>query len=333
MKFTKQQFLKGINRRFSRKDSISPEFFWTLQNARIYSRGDTGKVVRIKGYEKFNNSDTDYSKTLDIISFRDKFVVFYEDVETSGKFWVDVLDLEGNVRFSDSYVDRATTTGQLTQTENTVYIAPHNKILFFNGEEWFLSDFIPTVPDVLASADGAGTPAEGSIEMLTGAVETSEGSKATGRIEVLKNNIPIGQEHTWTIEIGGKTSNPITTHYKDSESDIAMDIYQACSNSPISDDYDLYYYFGSVSTDMIFTPGPPVVRFVKKTVGYSTDVFTIDSEFNIVGDDKTGGSTGGGSGGRLNRGVGAGDRSRNGGDIDGGGSAGRFGRGPERVIL
>lgn len=52
MKKVTQTFTKGINKRFDRSQS-APDRFDTLQNARIFKRGDTLDVSRIQGYEKF----------------------------------------------------------------------------------------------------------------------------------------------------------------------------------------------------------------------------------------------------------------------------------------
>jgi hypothetical protein len=58
MKKVTQTFTKGINQRIDRSGS-SPDRFQTLQNARIFKRGDSLDVARIEGYERWPLVDSE----------------------------------------------------------------------------------------------------------------------------------------------------------------------------------------------------------------------------------------------------------------------------------
>jgi len=58
MKETKQRFLKGIDKRVNIESNTDPDRLFTLQNARLQSRGNTSDIERIKGSEVIDKEFT-----------------------------------------------------------------------------------------------------------------------------------------------------------------------------------------------------------------------------------------------------------------------------------
>lgn len=71
MRQTVHRFLKGINRRFSILFSDDPERVYTLQNARLIKRGQTGFITRIKGYLQWF-SPKKYEKPFELLAVKGK---------------------------------------------------------------------------------------------------------------------------------------------------------------------------------------------------------------------------------------------------------------------
>lgn len=71
MKSVIHRFLKGINRRFNPFYSDDPNRVYTLQNARLLKRGETGFISRIKGYLQFH-SPTKYRDPKSLLAVEGK---------------------------------------------------------------------------------------------------------------------------------------------------------------------------------------------------------------------------------------------------------------------
>ena len=79
MKETKQRFLKGIDKRVNIESNTDPDRLFTLQNARLQSRGNTSDIERIKGSEVI---DKEFTK-ITVDELRSAIV---EGSEASGTF-------------------------------------------------------------------------------------------------------------------------------------------------------------------------------------------------------------------------------------------------------
>lgn len=235
MDIIRNNFLKGINRRFSREESSDPSFFYTLQNARLFNRGGTGKVSRIKGYDKFVSDTKDYSDVLDIITVDEQFVVLYRTGEKS--YEVAILDSNGNPHVDSplSYTvqEEDFTEGELTKTNNTVFIAPHNKIIYYKNGSWQLEEFksgVPTIQGENTQTQNVGK-AEATIEPTSVPSTTNLSLKAKANLTILTNNTVQGETDTvtLTVNVGGvdKTTDEITINYNQTENEIAQQYYYA----------------------------------------------------------------------------------------------------------
>lgn len=274
---TYQSFKKGINRRFSRENAIDPEFFYTLQNARIMSRGHSGVVKRIKGYSKFNAGVTVYAKTLAMETYQSSFIVLYEDETTPTQFHIDIIDTAGNVTDTFSYTGQETEEGSLVVSDENIFVSPHNKVLYFKEGTWSLSDYISKIGDITSiSTTDNSTPAEGIFNITSGVTSSFAGKKATATIRVVKNNTPSGETDTFQVTIGANMTGDIVVSYTDTLHDIKDKIYNALiAVTAITDDWDIKKSFnvifggeGSIGRLQDFTfQSQATITLVSKTVG------------------------------------------------------------------
>lgn len=146
-----QKFTKGINARLpiDRFDS-DPQRLHTLQNARLSSRdGNTFFAKRIEGATAVNEKD--YPIVLDILGYKNFVVVLYKQNEGSEFHYVDVVNVlnpsEVVIQESFTYSDKTSgDLGKLVLLEDTILIAPHNKMLNFIRGAWNFNDFVSTTP-------------------------------------------------------------------------------------------------------------------------------------------------------------------------------------------
>src|SRR5690625_7744515 len=87
----KQGFIKGLDRRFDQEFREGAERFQTLQNARLFKRGETGYVSRIKGYESILQ-DSKLSGSMDIIEFKGRVFILFRTRE--GQLTVNNVNTE-----------------------------------------------------------------------------------------------------------------------------------------------------------------------------------------------------------------------------------------------
>lgn len=156
-----QRFSKGINVRLpiDRFDN-EPQRLYTLQNARLTSRGgDTYYVRRIEGSEPVGEGF--YPFCLDVQIYRNFVVVLYKQDRDSFFHYIDIVstaDPQTPV-IPEPFVYGGVNTrdvGKLILLEDTILIAPHNKQLNYIDGAWYLNDFISTTPllDVEAATPG-----------------------------------------------------------------------------------------------------------------------------------------------------------------------------------
>lgn len=262
------KFLKGVNRRFSREESSNPSFFYNLQNARLFNRGDTGKVSRIKGYDKFVSTATDYSDVIDVITLDRNFIVLYKTGTDS--YSIEVFDIDGNSVYSASYSGNGDdlSEGKLTKTNNTVFIAPHNKVLYYKSG-WTLEDFksgVPTIQGENTQAVSVGK-ASATIEPTSAPSTSNISSKATARIEVKRNNTVQSKTDTVTITVGSNTTDEITINYQMSEYELAQEFYyalrgeQGYTDKGITTDWDISLSKNQQNT---FVDNSQIIYFASK---------------------------------------------------------------------
>lgn len=245
-------FLKGVDRRSSREDSLSPEGWWTLQNARILQRGETGKVERIKGFTKFNNNAVSYSDVLDIKAYLNFYIVYYRT--SSGNFSVDVFDENGDVggrNFTFTGIDD--TDGKLIVSNETIYLSPHNKVLYYDEGTWTLEDYISSIPKITnITTDGGGSAFQANINVTSGASGISA-KKSFSKITITRNNVPSGETDQFIFRVTDsgtyqKDSASITVDYTDNRNQIATKIKNAISGSVIENDWEVLDTFNGAET-------------------------------------------------------------------------------------
>jgi len=224
----RQSFLNGINRRSTREDSTKPEFFYTLQNMRPLQRGRTGELVRIDGFSEF--SATIDGTPIDFIAYDNLFILLSSLTATT--FRVRIFDENGSSIFTQLYTDTTTSVGKLTRIENTVYISPHNRILYNDSGTWYLRDYISQIPKVSnAQALSGGTAATGNLTV--GTVPTPTAKSGQANIVVSRNNTPKDVIDTITVTIEGVGTTPtFNISYTDSIETIAQNLSTAINTIP-----------------------------------------------------------------------------------------------------
>lgn len=204
----KESFFKGVNRAVKRTEFNDPDFFWSTQNARVLQDGRIGEVVRINGYTQVNTQLNDVLTLYDMVSFRDHFIAFYYDGIV---YRVKVFNSNGTLDSSFSYSETITPEwGQLKQYNNTVFIAPHNKIIYFKDNTFFLKDFISKNVKIDSSSldDTSATAASYGVT-INNTIAAYGGRKARGIIKVLRNTLPDGVSDTFQVHIGADISDNI----------------------------------------------------------------------------------------------------------------------------
>lgn len=282
-KVNKQNFLQGIDRRFDREDSLSSDHFFSIQNARLFKRGDAGKISRISGFSKFNDSVTDYSNILDIVSYKNFYVVFYKGDD----FGIDVYDVDGNVEFTSTYSADDTDDGKLVISDQSIFVSPHNKILYFNDGEWQLSEYIseaPVITNINTDVE-SGVSASGNINISSGVAEEGISTNAYGTLTVIRNNVPIGQVDTIVVNVDGNLTNGIEVKYEDGIRTIRDKIVQELlATTAITDDWDIRKTSeegGSETKDKIYIISKqPGTDFNDKVVAIAESSFTIWERIN-----------------------------------------------------
>lgn len=208
-----ESFFEGINRAVSREQFFNPNEFYTLQNARILQTGKIGEIVRIKGYESISNELDDLSLLYDIVKVDDTFIAFYKTTATvvSGEFEykIKIFNSTGTLVKGFTYRDSVEpkNRGQLKQHEDSIFVSPHNKILYNVNDTYILSEFISKpakINDIQLETETANLSQYNITvnETLAGFA----GQQATGSIRVNRNNFPEGVEATLKVSIGGTES-------------------------------------------------------------------------------------------------------------------------------
>src|SRR5690625_3214748 len=87
-------FIKGLDRRFDDQFPEGAERFQTLQNARLFKRGEVGYVSRIKGYESILQ-DSNLSDSMDIVEYKGSLFILSRTGQ--GQFTVTIVNTEGQV--------------------------------------------------------------------------------------------------------------------------------------------------------------------------------------------------------------------------------------------
>lgn len=208
-----QSFLKGINRSISRKEFFDPEFFWSTQNARILQTGNVGEVVRIKGFQKISSELDDLDTLHDMILVNNSavgtvnnYVVFYQDL--SDTFRLKIFNEEGTLQDSFSYTDNSPfENAQLKQHSNSIFIAPHNKILYGVNGNYFLREFISEIPKIVSANPNPEQALKARYNLTVNeTVQGIGGRKAKGKFRYGINSVPPNMEESFFITIDGVKS-------------------------------------------------------------------------------------------------------------------------------
>lgn len=245
-------FQRGVDARFPIEEGKDPSRLYRLQNTRLQKRGELGWASRIEGFESMVNK-ANYSNALDLAYFKDRVIVFYHD--GAGTFSIDVVNPDtDSVVTTLSYSDSTTSEGELIFYEDSLFIAPHNKILYYDetgataSDKWNLNNFKSDIPiiDSLTGTSG-GSKALGTFEVTSGADSGPSATPATGRFVVTGNDIPRNESITdLRVEVDGNQTSDITVNGGESISDIVDKIKTAIDNtSAISNDWDTSFLFES----------------------------------------------------------------------------------------
>jgi len=273
----KESFFKGINRAISRDEFFDPDFFYTIQNARLLESGRIGEIVRIKGFEKITNELDDLDTLYDMIRICSclltnpipYFVVYYKDI--SGNYVIKVFDQVGDLEQTFTYTsDVEPVVGSLQQHEDSIFIAPHNKVLYEAEGDFYFTDFISTVTkidDISLDVINANSAIYDITVKET--LDGIDGTPAEGFIKINRNNIPQGVTATFKVSIDGVESIERTIDGSRWKSLIAASIHYAIQNTPAYD---------GVWTSRL---GADSVTIVSETTGSDKN----DIEIDIVGSD------------------------------------------------
>lgn len=81
------RFFKGINRRFPISHSEDPNRLYTVQNGRLFKRGESGQVSRIKGYQPLPEAENskEFVDVLDIDTYTDFITVLWRDPDDTNE--------------------------------------------------------------------------------------------------------------------------------------------------------------------------------------------------------------------------------------------------------
>jgi len=234
---TQHVFQSGINKRSDIERTDDPNRLYTLQNARLFKRGETGYASRIEGFEQLTAANL--PDVLDIKAFRDEFIIVFR------RNYISVYDLDTGENLFSSFlgvdtVDRSD-HGKLIIKDNSILISPYNRQLFYYEQEdpqWYLIHTTSTTPLfdlVFFSPAELGT---GSIEVE---FDINTGvSPAKGSIYV-KDGITDGQ--TVTIDIEDRDGLPdinisfTTDDHGDAQSYALQISNELSSDSDFDDDY------------------------------------------------------------------------------------------------
>ena len=272
MKETKQRFLKGIDKRVNIESNTDPDRLFTLQNARLQSRGNTSDIERIKGSEVIDKEFTqitvdelrsaivegsEASGTFEITNITNEIepgtpstgYIGIDNVDPSGACDVDNPSFTFNVNCVglDSYsvtANRCDTPEQLAikiklAFDNAGGTSPQNA--FYTTQinfdtKWYVeyTSIIqgPTEDRVLYVDSPEPLPDSADTLPTLDIVGTSGGTFPSNLSESL--NVVI-------VDNGGTEIANITEPYETdiSITDATSQVYSSLLNEPIANDYDI----------------------------------------------------------------------------------------------
>ena len=210
-----QRFSKGINVRLpiDRFDS-DPQRLYTLQNARLTSRGgDTYYVRRIEGSAPVGEGF--YPFCVDVKVYKNFIVVLYKQDRDSFFHYIDIVSTADPKTpvIPEPFVYGGVNTrdvGKLVLLEDTILVAPHNKQLNYLDGTWYFNDFISTTPLLEAkSAIPGNDPENQQAGKYKATIRTESGvTNATtvgdfARVYVRMKDVPTlnGNQFGFTITI------------------------------------------------------------------------------------------------------------------------------------
>lgn len=289
-----QGFFKGISQATQRSESFDPEVFYSLKNARVLQEGNLGEVTRINGYTNTGSTIQELDVLYDIINVGDLFFVFYKgDEAISGgeyTFYVRVYNSEATQQTFFTYTDSVLPEkGELKQYDDTVFIAPHNKVIFEKEGTYYLKDFIssPTKITEIDTQDIEDSAA--SVTITFGNTLSGYGGKpAKGYIRVNSNNVPAGVSDTVQVSIAGTLSNDIELDGTMSREEIAQALTDEINNSIAGWDAELIAsrLVEVTSTTSDSTDNGAVITIVGREYISSEDISLFELDPNVTGDEQ-----------------------------------------------
>lgn len=231
-----QNFFDGINRAVSREEFFNPREFHSLTNARILESGNLGEIVRIKGFSQINalaDLATVYDMALvnnSSVGTENLYLIFYKN--TANTYTIKILDTDGTQVASFTYSSdiEPTNGGELKQHENTIFVSPHNKLIYGVNSNFFIKDFISNIPKITSIVnDDSGARATTAITINQG-LSGYGGSKSQGRIS-FGGGLTSSLIYNFRIVIDGVESNEIKGSFS-SETKLLEATYNALNTTP-----------------------------------------------------------------------------------------------------
>ncbi len=151
MKQGSQVFTKGIDRRLA-KDKAAADSFYTLQNARIQKRGETGYVVPVDGYEFKQVVGTAFIELVAIGRSQDDLLLL--DKLSAGQYKFYIVDTSDfTVTFSHTYTADDADQYRFLVFGPTIFVSPHNIMFNRYDNVWRANDFVSTTPTFTLAPD------------------------------------------------------------------------------------------------------------------------------------------------------------------------------------
>ena len=210
-----QNFFDGINRAVSREEFFNPREFHSLTNCRILESGNIGEIVRINGFQEID-ALADLNVLYDIalvnnsaVGTENLYLVFYKN--TSDNYSIKIFDIDGNLEETFTYSSDQDPIygGELKQHENTIFISPHNKLVYGKEGDFFIRDFISKIPRITSVAlGGLGAKAQHKLT-VNQQLPAFSGRPSRGAITSGGLGLDPQKTYNFTIQIGDLISKKI----------------------------------------------------------------------------------------------------------------------------
>jgi hypothetical protein len=249
MRIEQSQFIKGVNKRLPNNRQDDPTRLFTLQNARLQKRGETGVVSRIEGFAKVANTTTTYQDVLDVNTFDDNVVVlWYDDAESEAVVTITNTTTGNEQTFTIESVDKFS-YGKIIIQEDVVFIFPYNKQLNLIDGTWYVNDFKSTTPLLSIDPSGLGEKATATLTIVDPV--PAQGESATGTITNISPSGMFSGDGDYKVVVGDAETNPVTINSSDSDEEARDKFFDEINNTEaITTDWTVSKVG---TTDILFT--------------------------------------------------------------------------------